>query len=398
VSRIYLDNNATTAILPEVLEAMKPFLSGAYGNASSLHREGRHARRAVESAREQIAECIDAAPRQVIFTSGGTEANNLAVLGLAGSDPAYLVTTPVEHPSVYACFDFLRTRGFQVDRVRVNRSGVVDAERLYAHLERQPRMVSVMLANNETGTIQPISELAAAARKRGVLFHSDAVQAVGKMAVSFRSLGVTSLSFSGHKFHGPTGVGALVIDSRERLQPLLLGGHQEFGLRAGTEPVAQIVGLATALQMAVKDLPASVRKIRHLADCLVQGLREFTAPVIINGADDRLCSTVNVLFPDVDAAAAVVALDLEGLACSTGSACSSGAPTPSATLLAMGLDEQQVRSCVRFSLCRFTTEAEVARAVRIIARVVHRLRATPKRDSLRGPVLDPRNPTAMLYR
>jgi cysteine desulfurase len=206
------------------------------------------------------------------------------------------------------------------------------------------------------------------------MFHSDAVQAVGKMLVSFRSLGVTSLSLSAHKFHGPPGIGALIIDARDRLQPLLVGGNQEFGLRAGTEPVALIVGLAVALEWAVRDLSVTVSRVRDLTDCFIQGLRESAGPVIVNGSDERLCNTVNLLFPGVDAQAAVVALDLEGLACSTGSACSSGAPTPSPTLLAMGLDEHQVRSSIRFSLSRFTREADIERAVQLVANVMLRLR------------------------
>jgi cysteine desulfurase len=374
MTRIYLDNNATTAAAPEVLDAMRPYWNGASGNASSLHFEGRLARRAIESAREQVAACLDADPRQVIFTSGGTEANNLAVRGLAGQAPARLASSTIEHPSVRGCFDLLATCGFLVDYISVNESGQIRSDCFAAAMERQPRLVSIMVANNETGAIQPISELARQACSRGALFHSDAVQAAGKIALSFRSLGVTSLSISAHKFHGPAGVGALIIDSPHRLQPLLVGGHQEFGVRAGTEPVAQIVGLAAALALASRHLDASAARLRKLTRQLVERLQTTASPFTVNSPEHRLANTVNLLFHGVDAQAAVVALDLEGLACSTGSACSSGAPTPSPTLLAMGLNEQQARSSIRFSLSSSTSEADIVRSIPLIAKVIRRLR------------------------
>jgi cysteine desulfurase len=377
VRRIYLDNNATTAIVPEVLQAMAPFLGGASGNASSLHQEGRQARRAIESAREQIAELLDAAPRQVIFTSGGTESNNLAVFSLAGDVPGPIATSTIEHPSIQACFDVLNTRGFPVHRIPVDESGLINKSSFRGVLELRPRLISVMLANNETGSIQPIRELAAAARASGLLFHTDAVQAVGKVPVSFRSLGVSSLSLSAHKFHGPVGVGALVVESPKGLHPLFRGGHQEFGLRAGTEPAAQIVGMARAMDLAVKNLDLNTGHIRDLAERFVDGLKQSVGPVIVNGSDCRLPHTINLQFPGVEAQAAVVALDLDGLACSTGSACSSGAPTLSPTLLAMGLDNKQARSSIRFSLSHLTTEQEIMRAVEIVSSVIVRLRRTP---------------------
>jgi cysteine desulfurase len=377
VPRIYLDHNATTALLPEVFEAMAPYLSGAPGNASSLHQEGRLARRAVESARECIAGLLDASPRQMIFTSGGTEANNLAIFGLAGLTPERVAVGTTEHPSVQGCFDTLKARMFQVEPIPVDRCGIVALERYEAVLDTKPRLVSVMLANNETGSLQPIAQLAAAARARGALFHSDAVQAVGKMAVSFRSLGVTSLSMSAHKFHGPAGVGALLVEAPNVIQPLVVGGHQESGRRAGTESVAAIVGMAKALELAVERLGATQEQVRRLADQFILGLQEHAAPVVLNGSERRLAGTINLQFPGIDARAAVIALDLEGLACSTGSACSSGAALASPALLAMGLNETAARSSIRFSLGQLTSESEIVTAIELISRVVGTLRRIP---------------------
>jgi cysteine desulfurase len=374
VERIYLDNNATTALLPEVLEAMAPYLNGTCGNASSLHREGRRARRAIDSAREQIAELLHAKPTQIIFTSGGTEANNLAVFGLAGESPVHVATSTIEHPSVQSCFEQLGKRGFQLERVPVDEFGVINCDSFHAMLERRPRMVSIMLANNETGAIQAVGKFAEAARSHDILFHSDAVQVAGKLPVSFKQLGVTSLSISAHKFHGPGGVGALVIESTRALNSILKGGNQEFGLRAGTEPAALIVGMAAALSVASKNLDTNERRLRHFSDQLTAGLRRLASPVIVNGPDHRLPHTVNLQFPQIDAQAAVIALDLAGVACSTGSACASGASTTSPTLLAMGLSREQARSSIRFSLSCLTTEQEIERAIEIISSVITKLR------------------------
>jgi cysteine desulfurase len=373
VQRIYLDNNATTAIRPEVLDAMAPFLSASSGNASSLHREGRQARRAIESAREQIASLLDAEPSQIVFTSGGTEANNLALLGFAGTTPTRVALSAVEHPSVQSCFDLLGKRGFEVTRIPVNRQGVVQSDAFHTTLERRPLIVSVMVANNETGAIQPVAELSQGARSLHVRFHTDAVQAAGKMQLSFRRLDVDSMSISAHKFHGPAGVGALIVRSKHGCMPMILGGHQESDLRAGTEPTALIVGMATALELASRNIADETNRIHALANHFVARLQALASPVFVNGPDHRLAHTVNLYFPDVDGQTAVVALDLAGVACSTGSACSSGAATVSPTLLAMGLSEQQARCSLRFSLSSLTTHEEIDCAIESIASVVHRL-------------------------
>jgi cysteine desulfurase len=377
VRRIYLDNNATTPVVPEVLDAMLPYWSTEFGNASSMHQEGRLARHAIETARETIADLLEASPEQVIFTSGGTEANNLAILGLAGQPPAQLVTSSIEHPSVLGCFDLLERRGFRVQRAPVDRDGLVCLDSFARLLAPDTRLASVMLVNNETGSIQPIAELATAARRQGILFHCDAVQAVGRMPVSFRSFGVNSLSLSAHKFHGPLGVGALIIDRKDALQPSLTGGHQELGLRPGTEPVALIVGMAKALELAVQNLEQDSQRIRQFRDSFEQGLRDRLTGMTVNApVRSRIANTLNVRFPNLDAQAAVVAFDLLGVACSTGSACASGAPTPSHALLAMGLTDEEARSSLRFSLSRLTTRSDLGRALELIAQVVRECQTT----------------------
>lgn len=373
MNRIYFDNNATTPLLPDVLEAMLPYLSGEFGNPSSLHREGRLARRALASSRERIAQLLEAHPDQVLFTSGGTEANNLAILGMAGTPPARLITSSIEHPSVGGCFELLEKRGFELDQLSVDSTGLVDLEDFRCRIKSGVRLASVMLANNETGAIQPVATLADEARRQGVPFHTDAVQAVGRIPVSFRSLGVTSLSLSAHKFHGPIGVGALIVEKSDFLHPVLAGGHQERGFRPGTEPVPLVVGMARALERAIHELEETTSRLQRLQQFFVEGLREHLGSIFLNGpTQDRVPNTVNLRFPELDAQAAVLALDLLGLACSTGSACASGARTPSHTLLAMGLSEEHARSSLRFSFSRLTTQEEVGRAIELVASVVKR--------------------------
>lgn len=371
MNRIYLDNNATSPLLPEVIDAMLPYWTGEFGNPSSLHREGRLARRTLESARETIAELLDAAPKQVIFTSGGTEANNLAILGLAGPTPSHLVTSPIEHPSVLGCFDLLEKRGFQLDRIPVDRSGLVCPDDFSCLLQPDTRLVSLMLVNNETGAIQPVGDLAQEARRQAISFHTDAVQAVGRIPVSFRNLGVNSLSLSAHKFHGPVGVGALLVDQKDLLKLVLTGGHQEAGLRPGTEPIALVVGMAKALELAIQNLAPDSERICQLRNSLEEGLRSRIGDIRLNGpVQERVPNTLNLLFPELDARGAIIALDLLGLACSTGSACASGAAGPSPALLAMGLTEEQARASLRFSLSQLTSQRDITQAIELIAKVV----------------------------
>ncbi len=374
MKRIYLDNNATTQLLPEAFYAMEPFLNREFGNASSMHQEGRWARRALEAAREQMAQSLDSEPNQIIFTSGGTEANHLAVMGFAGMPLARVVTSSIEHPAVQGCFEVLGRRGFSVVRVPVDTTGIVDHAEFLNALNADARMVSIMLVNNETGAIQPVAKLAAEARQRGITFHTDAVQAVGRMNLSFRQLGVTALSLSAHKFHGPGGIGALIVDNKTLLHPVAFGGHQEFGFRPGTEPVALVVGMAKALECCLENIEQEADRLRRLRDSLEQRIRDKAGVAILNGpVHDRAANVLNLRFPNVDAQVAVLALDLMGLACSTGSACASGASTPSPTLLAMGLSEQEARSSIRFSLCRFTTLDDVETAAELVSKFIRRI-------------------------
>jgi cysteine desulfurase len=374
---IYLDNNATTPVLPAVWEALRPFQTEVYGNPASAHRAGRRARQALEDAREQVAALLGAHPDEVVFTSGATEANNLALTGLAGDPPGHVVTSPIEHPSVSEPVQRLAERGFAIDDLPVNRTGVVCAEGLPERLRPDTRLVTVMLANNETGAVQPV-RLLVARLESACAFHCDAVQAVGKLPVHFHDLGVTTLSFSAHKFHGPRGIGALLVRRGTRLRPLLLGGHQQRGRRPGTEPVALVVGLATALDLAEREREARLARVRALRHRLLDQLRATAAPVVLNGPEEGgVPHTINLSFPGCRADALLMCLDLAGVACSTGSACSSGSLLPSPVLRAMGVPEEVLHSAMRFSLSALLTEEEIDEAARRIAAAVARVRATP---------------------
>ena len=374
---IYLDNNATTPVLPAVWEAMRPYLTDVYGNPASAHGVGRRARRALEDARERTAALLGAHPDEVVFTSGATEANNLALFGLAGTLPGRLISSPIEHPSVAEPVRRLEQAGFAVDWLPVNAGGVVEAEALTKLLRPETRLVSVMLANHETGAVQPVAALAGVLDGRAA-FHCDAVQAVGKIPVHFHDLGVTTLSLSAHKFHGPKGVGALLVRRNVRLGPLTWGGHQQQGRRPGTESVALVVGLATALDLWHGEAAARTERVRHLRALFLSGLRDTAGPVVVNGPRDDPAAgvphTLNLSFPGCQADALLMNLDLAGVACSTGSACSSGSLLPSPVLQAMGTPDEVLRSAMRFSFSALLTDDEVAEAARRVGRVVNRLR------------------------
>ncbi len=371
---IYLDNNATTPTLPAVWEAMRPYLADAYGNPASAHRAGRRARQALEDARERVAALLGAGPDEVIFTSGATEANNLAVFGLAGDPPGHVVASPVEHPSVAEPLRRLEEVGFRVDYLPVDRTGAVRAEALAGLLRPETRLVTVMLANNETGAVQPIADLLA--DRPSLPFHCDAVQAAGRVPVHFGRLGVTSLSLSAHKFHGPRGVGALLLRRGTQLRPLFFGGHQQGGRRPGTESVALAVGLAAALELAEREGEARRERVRALRRRLLDALRREAAPVVLNGPEEGgIPHTLSLSFPGCRADVLLMSLDLAGVACSTGSACSSGSLLPSPVLKAMGVPDEVLHSTMRFSLSALLTEAEIEEAGRRIAAAVRRLRA-----------------------
>lgn len=368
---LYLDNNATTPLLPAVWEAMRPLLTDAFGNAASPHQFGRRARQALETSRERLAALLDASPDEVIFTSGATEANNLALFGFAGSPPGHIVTSPVEHPSVSEPVRRLGEAGFAVSTLPVDDKGVVREEALGELLRAETRLVTVQMANHETGAVQPIAGLA----KPQAAVHCDAVQAVGKIPVRFHELGVTSLSLSAHKFHGPPGIGALLLRRGTRLPPLFWGGHQQQGRRPGTEPVALVVGLVTALEIALREREMRHERVRHFRRRFLDGLGAAAGPVVLNGpAEGGVPHTLNLSFPGCPADALLMSLDLAGVACSTGSACSSGSLLPSPVLAAMGVSNERLHSALRFSLSFLLSEEEVDEAVRRISKSVHHLR------------------------
>jgi cysteine desulfurase len=372
---IYLDNSATTPVLPEVWEAMWPLRAG--GNPASAHHAGRRARQALEDARERTAELLGAHPDEVIFTSGATEANNLALFGLTGIPPAHLVVSPVEHPCVLEPVRRLGETGFAVTWLPVDPTGVVPPEALAPRLQPDTRLVSVMLANHETGALQPVSALAAQVPAR-TAFHCDAAAAAGKGSVRFHELGVTTLTVSAHKFHGPPGVGALLVRRGAALRPLLYGGHQQQGRRPGTEPVALAVGLAVALELARREGAARHDHVLRLRRLFLERLRATAAPVVVNGPEEGgVPHVLNLSFPDCRAESLLMNLDLAGVACATGSACSSGSLLPSPVLRAMHVPEALLHSAMRFSFSALLSEEQIEEAARRIAAVVRRLRNCP---------------------
>ena len=369
---IYLDNNATTPLLPAVWEAMRPYALDHSGNPASSHHAGRRARQALEDARERIAQLLDAQGEDVLFTSGATEANNLAIFGLAGDAPGHLVSSPIEHPSVLEPIEQLVAGGFAQTRLAVDRAGIVDSCRESVGVDT--RLVAVMLANHETGALQPIEKLADEVAGRAA-FHCDAAAAAGKITVSFHRLGVTSLTISAHKFHGPKGIGALVVKKDAKLRPQLWGGHQQHGKRPGTEPVPLAVGMAAALELALRDLHTNTRKILELRDLFLARLGAEAEPVVLNGpAAGGIPHTVNISFPGCASDVLLMNLDLAGVACSTGSACSSGSLLPSPVLRAMGVPDGVLRSALRFSFSPLLSAAAIEDAASRIIKAVKRLR------------------------
>ncbi|HEX8618055.1 MAG TPA: cysteine desulfurase family protein [Thermoanaerobaculia bacterium] len=364
--RIYLDNNATTAIHPDVLSVLESALRGVFGNASSIHKEGQTARRMIENARESVARLIGATARDVIFTSGGTESNNAAIFGATQRDlRCHIVTTSIEHPSVAEA-----VREFeQVTRVAPSRDGLVAAADVLSAVRDDTKLVTVMMANNETGVVQPVAEIGAFCRARGIHFHVDAVQAAGKIDVDVEAIQCDTLALSAHKLHAPKGIGALYVRRGVTMAAQIVGGAQERRRRAGTEnvPLAAAFGAAAAL-------PSATAHIAALRDRF-ESLLRASLSVTINGANvPRLPNTSNVTFHGADGEGIVIALDLSGIAVSTGSACSSGRIEPSPVLLAMGLTPDEARSTVRFSLSRFTERTEIERVAALLRDLVPRCR------------------------
>jgi cysteine desulfurase len=398
MNRVYLDHNATTAVEPEALDAMLPYLSGEFGNAASIHTFGQKARAAVETAREQVAALIGARPQEIVFTSGGTEADNHAILGVvlplvswpASRSPnptddlgkrfpiahvKHVISTSIEHEAVLNACQALQKQGVLVTYLPVDRQGVVSAEAVRQALREETVLITVMHANNELGTVQPLEEIGRIAADADVCFHSDAVQSAGKVSIDVNVLRLDLLSLSGHKFYAPKGIGALYIRGGTRLQQLLYGGHHQRGFRPGTENVAGIVGMGKAAELARKSLAEDAARISALRDRLEQGLLSRVSHSRANGARaPRTPNTTNITFPGIEGEALVIALDLKGLACSTGAACSSGAVEPSHVLTAIGLSPDEARASLRFSLGRHTTAAEIDFAQQIVPAAVEQLR------------------------
>jgi cysteine desulfurase len=379
--RVYLDYNATTPVEPSVFSAMTPYFAANFGNAGSIHSTGQRARSAVDAARESVAALLGAKPGEIVFTSGGTEADNLAIFGLVGVVPdatskKHVITTAIEHHAVLNACEELERRGVDVSYVPVNPSGVVDPEDIRRALRPETLLITVMHANNELGTVQPIEEIGRVAREANVYFHCDAVQSAGKLPLDVESLGVDLLSISAHKLYGPKGVGALYVRSGMPIEPLFRGGHAERDRRPGTENVPGIVGLGEAAKLGAQKMAGDAGRIGALRDRFEEAVCRLVPSAKVNGdRRHRVWNTANLTFQAAGGEALVIALDLQGIECSTGAACSSGAVEPSHVLKAIGLSDSDARSTVRFSLGRFTTDAEIDEAIRVLPGIVERLRA-----------------------
>lgn len=375
---IYLDHNATTPLAAQAMDAMSTYLCERWGNPSSPHRFGKEAKLAVEMARERIARCVGCDPCELVFTSGGTESDNLALRGAARAlrnRGKHIVTSAVEHHAVLNTCRALEEDGYRVTCLPVNSDGIVEPEWVAKSLTAETILVSIMHANNETGVIQPLKEIAGIAKKRDVLFHTDAVQTVGKIPIQLDETGANLVSFSGHKIYGPKGIGVLYVKKGTPLAPILTGGSHERGLRAGTENVAAIVGLSEAVVLACGSLESEAKRIEVLRDDLERRIIATVAGVRVNGGvSQRVPNTSNLSFQSVDGEAIVLGLDLLGICVSTGSACSTGAPEPSHVLLAMGLSAREAQGSIRLSLGKDTTVQDIDFVARSISDVLTRLR------------------------
>jgi cysteine desulfurase len=375
---VYLDHNATTPVHPEVLEAMLPYFTEKFGNASSIHASGREAKEAVEDARSRVAELLSCKASEIYFTSGGTESDNFAVKGVAFANRAkgkHVITSPIEHHAVSRSCEFLEKEGFSVTYMPVDSEGLVDPDELRRALHTDTILVSIMHANNETGVIQDLKGLIRAARESGAYFHTDAVQSTGKIPYEISDLGCDLLSISAHKLYGPKGVGLLYIKSGVKIQPWNQGGGHEKGRRAGTENVAGVIGLAKALEVARRDMDSETVKLRAMTTRFYERVKEAIPDVHVNGSlTRRVPNTLNLSFKGVEGEAMILSLDMKGISVSSGSACTSGATEPSHVLLAMGVPGELAHGSLRFSFGRSNKDEDVDYVVDILAKEVRRLR------------------------
>ena len=378
MNRIYLDNNATTPVEPAVLEAMLPYFSSDFGNASSIHTFGQRARAAVETARDQLAALLNARSQEIVFTSGGTESDNHAIFGIVAASTAptkHVITSTIEHEAVLNACQVLEKQGVAVTYLPVSREGLIDLNELRKAIRPDTVLITIMHANNELGTVQTLSEIGRIAAEVDVYLHTDAVQSIGKIPVDVKALQLDLLSLSGHKIYAPKGIGALFIKGGTRLRQFLFGGHHQRGFRPGTENVPGIIGLGKAAELARLSLERDASRIAALRDRLEDGLLARIPDSHANAsAAPRTPNTSNLTFPGVEGEALVISLDLKGLACSTGAACSSGAVEPSHVLTAIGLPAAEARASIRFSLGRHTTDAEIDAALEIAPAALAQLR------------------------
>ena len=377
--KVYLDNAATTALSPKVLEKMMPYLTDTYGNASSPHSFGQTARIGVEHAREQVARAINADPSEIVFTGCGTESDNTVLFGVAeryAKKGDHIITTNVEHHAILHSCAALEKKGIKVTYLPVDKDGLVTPEQVRDAITDKTILVSVMFANNEVGTIMPIPEIAAVCHEKGVLFHTDAVQAAGHIPIDVKAMGIDMLSISGHKFHGPKGVGVLYERKGIRLPSYIIGGEQEKGRRAGTENIAGIVGLGEALELAVTNMSETSARMTRMRDRLIEGIEATIPEVKLNGhRTKRLPNNVNFSIKYIEGESILLMLDMAGIAASSGSACTSGSLDPSHVLLALGLTHEVAHGSVRMTLGDDTTDEDIDYVLETLPKVAHRLRA-----------------------
>lgn len=385
--KVYLDNGATTMTDPEVVKAMQPYFTKKFGNPSSLHRFGREAAETLENARAVVAKAINAEPDEIIFTSGGTESDNLAVKGTAYANKDkgnHIITSSIEHPAVFNTCKQLEKEGFKVTYLKVDKQGFIDIDQLKKEITDKTILVSIIHANNEIGTIQDISAIANSCKEKNIIFHSDAVQSLAKTRIDVKKMNVDLLSFSAHKIHGPNGIGALYVRKGTKIRKQLEGGPQEFNLRAGTENIASAVGFAKAVEL-IGD--GNCSKVKELRDRLINGLLKGVSNCQLNGpiGDKRLCNNVNIVFNFIEGEAMLLRLDMEGIAASTGSACSQRDLKPSHVLTAIGLKAAVAHGSIRFTLSRFNTNEEIDYTIKTVKEVVKDLREiSPLRKGYNG--------------
>ncbi|MCD6163302.1 MAG: cysteine desulfurase NifS [candidate division Zixibacteria bacterium] len=379
MKRVYLDHNATTPVHPEVFQAMKPFCLEEFGNASSIHGFGRFAREAVENARETIAKICKCSPEEIVFTSGGTESDNMAIKGTAWQymkKGQHIITSAIEHPAILESCHFLEQYGFQITYLKSDNKGIISPDDLKKAIRDDTILVSIMHANNETGAIQPIAELANIAHEKDILFHTDAVQSTCKIPYTIGELGVDMLSISGHKIYGPKGIGLFYIKKNTKIQQLSHGGSHENNHRAGTENVAGIVGIAKAIEISWQDMAKETARLRSLTGKFISELKNRIDDIdIVGDIDNRVPNTVNVVFKAIEGESIVLSLDLKGIAVSSGSACSSGAVEPSHVIMAMGIPAELAQGSIRFSFGRSNDESDVEYVLDVLQREVKRLRS-----------------------